>query len=125
MRAAVLVATVLLLLAGCAGLADAGRSGALVPPAGSTPESRGRDITECLSIARQGGGSALGADEREQLRGRSTIGFVREGRPCVGDGMVPTSNRSLLVSSLSYGPASVTDRYVVLLLARGYQWPAE
>ena len=58
------------------------------------------------------------------LQGNRTEGFIRDGRPSVSRDYVPTPSKSIFVGrSGLYGPAALSDRYVVCLLKRGYKWP--
>lgn len=98
----------------------------LVPPARSTRESRMQDIKSCIAQAKAdlSSGKPLDDDAKLLLQGHRTEGFIREGRMGVDRDFVPTASGSLFVGrSGLYGPADLSDRYVVCLLKRGYSWP--
>jgi hypothetical protein len=97
----------------------------LVPPVGSTRESRRKDVAECADRARAAyAGSELVSDaDRARLQGRSTVEFFREGVPVVDGEYVPHKWMSVLVLMGGYAPRGVSDRYIVYLLDRGYEWP--
>lgn len=124
------------LLSGCAG----GPCAELIPPPDATQKTIAQDVKESLTQARAeaAGGKTLSEDEKLLLQGQYTKGFVREGRPFVrrkGDLVVPAPSGSAFVgvppwvylfllppAYPGYGPAEVTDRYVLHLLERGYRW---
>jgi len=105
----------------------------LTAPAGSTRESRSKDMGKCLGVAQgafslQGSYSLLGIfDDLKKyvLKDRNTGGFVYttalSGRssPVVNDEGYPVRNKSLFSSNAS---DDLSDRYVMCLLFRGYRW---
>ena len=121
----VLLGSILAVFMRVAVTAGAPKRSPLVPPAQSTRESREHDIHDCISQARADvsfGKPPLDEKAKEPLKGHRTEGFVREGLPVVDIDRVPTISRSLFVGSGLYGPANLSDRYVLCLLDRGYQW---
>ena len=98
----------------------------LVPPAGSTRETRIRDVNECVAKAREAyaNGEPVDDVDRARLQGRSTVKFFREGRPCVNEQGIPGMWTSALVPPRGYAPKGISDRYIIYLMARGYQWPS-
>src|SRR5215470_6321294 len=97
----------------------------LVSPADSTLQSRKNDIHLCISQAKADvafGKPPLDAKEREPLHDRATNAFVRESRPVVDREFRPAASKSLFAGSGLYGPANLSDRYVLCLLGRGYKW---
>lgn len=127
-HAVLLVTLVLALLTACTSIRNLGQPDVtLVPPAGSTVESRAKDMQECLARARElaavGAVVPLAAEDTARLGGRDTTGFVLKGEPQVSDDKSPAAIKTRLISSNLYGPKEVSDRYVLLLLDRGYRWP--
>jgi hypothetical protein len=126
---AILLATLLLaLLTACQTIRDLGKPDvALVPPAGATAESCAKDMQECLARARElaaaGALTPLAPEDTARLGGRDTAAFLLKGEPQVSGDKSPAAIRTSLVSSNLYGPKEVSDRYVLLLLDRGYRWP--
>src|SRR4051812_3467818 len=78
----------------------------LVPPPGSTRESRIRDVDECVAKARlaYANGEPVSDADRQRLEGRSTVKFFREGRPCVDEQDIPGVDDSPLMPMLGYAP---------------------
>jgi hypothetical protein len=96
----------------------------LVPPAGSTKESRKGDLDKCIAIANEISRltHVVTPFERIPLRGEPTGGFLSNGRPGVlNDELIPTRGASAL--GVNWGQSDVSDRYVICLLAKGYKWP--
>jgi hypothetical protein len=129
---------VVLLASGCA----APQCAKLLPPEGATQPGIVADVNESLAAARQESKKPLEEAEKAPLQGNCTKGFLREGRPVVGkkgDLIIPRSNQSQFVGMPTllyplffplygtdqYGPESITDRYVLHLLERGYRWSDE
>ncbi|HEV3237018.1 MAG TPA: hypothetical protein VGZ25_08520 [Gemmataceae bacterium] len=125
----------LLLMSGCV----APNCAKLLPPEGATQPTIVADVNESLAAARKEARKPLDETEKAPLQGYCTKGFLREGRPVVGkdgDLIIPRPNQSLFVGMPSilypiffplygtgqYGPESVSDRYVLHLLERGYHW---
>ena len=123
------------LASGCAGPNCA----KLLPPDGATQPAIVADVNESLAGARKEAKKPLEETEKAPLQGNCTKGFLRERWPVVGkdgDLIIPRANQSLFVSMPSilypiffplygadqYGPESVSDRYVLHLLERGYHW---
>ncbi len=96
----------------------------LVVPEASTRESRAADMDRCFSIAKEIDHFArglIGPFERQPLRGQSTGRFLMDSRPAASEEAVPTRYGSLL--GVNWGQSALSDRYVLCLLAKGYQWP--
>jgi hypothetical protein len=115
----------LFLVCGCTEIPK-GPGARLVPPEGSTWESRARDVDECVAKARDGYRRALPVEDRERavLQGRSTVKFFREGLPVVDREGIPAMWDSPLIPPGGYAPKGISDRYIMYLIARGYQWPS-
>ncbi len=97
----------------------------LVPPAGSTPETRRAEIAECVARAQEAyqHGEPVSDAQRARLQGRSTVKFFREGRAVVDGQHIPRMWNSPLVPLHGYVQKGISDRYIIYLLERGYQWP--
>lgn len=86
-------------------LSACGTTSVLIPPVGYTKESENRDGWECLAEATQvvrAGAPPLSEQEEALLQGRSTARFLK--------------------ARIGYASRQLSDRYVVCLLKRGYQW---
>jgi hypothetical protein len=102
------------------------KSNGLIPPANSTLEGRKEDIHLCISQAKADvafGKPPLDAKAREPLGDHATKAFVRDSLPVVDREYRPATSKSLFAGSGLYGPANLSDRYVLCLLGRGYKWP--
>jgi hypothetical protein len=98
----------------------------LIPPTDSTLQSRKEDIHLCVSQAKADvafGKPPLDAKAREPLGDHATKAFVRDSLPVVDREYRPAASKSLFAGSGLYGPANLSDRYVLCLLGRGYKWP--
>ena len=110
---------------GCATPPMEGR--ALVPPSGVTNDQISTHISQCIGEARSAEMAPLSDQERAPLQNRSTVEFIVRGMPVVNaangwPALYSGSLSTTLVPS-TYGPAAVSDRYVLCLLKRGYRWP--
>jgi hypothetical protein len=93
------------LFAGVFLLSACGTTSVLVPPVGHTKESQDKNRWECLAEATQvvrAGAPPLSEQEEALLQGRSTLGFLK--------------------ARIGYASRQLSDRYVVCLLKRDYQW---
>jgi len=123
-RKSVLCVGIGLALAGCATQPKEGRT--LVPPAGVAREQTDFHISQCVAEARLAANTPLTDQDKAPLQSRSTVEFIVRGRPVVNAEYLPTMYSGSLSTMLvpgSYGPAAVSDRYVLCLLHRGYTWP--
>lgn len=125
-----IVGLIAVVLAGCMSTREqAARS--LIPPANSTRESRQCDILECAKAAERAfyaGAPPLTPAEKAPLGGRSTQRFwVRTGSPLRPHGYRPVIDKDMVPcqwGGFDYGaPGDCSDRYVLCLMRRGYQWP--
>jgi hypothetical protein len=130
-RRALLCTAIGLAVHGCATLPNEGR--VLVPPLGLAKDQISFHISQCLAEARLEAHGAfapsapLTDQERAPLQNRSTVEFIVRGRPVVNADTWPTlwsGSLSTTLNPSSYGPADVSDRYVLCLLKRGYTWPS-
>ena len=92
----------------------------LVPPKGK--ERVPGDVTACLSESKSD--TALSASDRGLLQGRPTDNFFAQGKPNVGMGYgYPYTTAGVQVGGVQENKSTPqTDRYVVCLLQRGYEW---
>ena len=118
----------------------------LIAPPGLPEEERFKNVKECNAeaYAMAKSGQLPTAEQKQPLRGRSTIKFYyrainRSGniinsppRPVINDErtpnmwLAPVESVPLVPrtdSSEIYGPSEVTDWYVLCFLSRGYTWP--
>jgi hypothetical protein len=100
----------------------------LAPPSGSTKESRASDLKQCLAISNEIArlANVVTPFEKNPLRGQSTGRFLFTAtlsgpRPYADDDSNPT--RAATILELGNDGSPVSDRYVICLLAKGYQWP--
>ena len=100
----------------------------LTSPVGSSKESRGSDLKQCLAIAAEIARLAkvVTPFEKIPLRGQSTGRFLFTAtlsgpRPYADDDSNPTRASSVL--GINNDGSPVSDRYVICLLAKGYRWP--
>jgi hypothetical protein len=117
-------------LCGCAGrggtVAEEGLI--LISPPSSTRESRSQDINKCLSAAVEIARATrlLTLFESMPLRGQSTGQFLLTStlsgpKPYVDSEGSPARAPTAVFAGLGQSP--VSDRYVICLLAKGYEWP--
>ena len=121
MRFSVVIAVV---LASTIGTAFADEAVKLIPPATSTKETRSQNMFECLSISQEilKVASEVSPFERTPLKGQETGRFLLSGdRPSSEGEGIPTRYSSAL--GVNWAQSAITDRYVLCLLAIGYQWP--
>jgi hypothetical protein len=91
----------------------------LQPPAGRSAVQIDDDIEEAFAGARAGVPEHITSEDLASLGGRNTRGFVSRGHPAVHyKTLYPACGKSLL----NFAPRSLTDRYVLLLLRKGYWW---
>jgi hypothetical protein len=76
----------------------------LIPPVGYTKEIENQNTDECHREATRAYQLGVPLDDHEKalLQGRSTVGFLK--------------------ARVGSAPSALSDRYVVCLLKRGYQW---
>jgi|SRR5450759_1642571 tetratricopeptide (TPR) repeat protein len=120
MRFSVVTAVVLVSTIGTAFADEAVK---LIPPATSTKETRSQNMFECLSISQEISKVApeVSPFERTPLKGQETGRFLFGDRPSSEDEGIPTRYSSAL--GVNWAQSANTDRYVLCLLAIGYQWP--
>jgi len=120
----------LVALHGCVGRGGTIAEGGLVlsAPPGSTKESRSQDINKCLAVAIEisRGTNIVTPFEQVPLRGQSTGQFLKittlsGPKPYIDSEGIPARAATLVLSGL--GQSTVSDRYVICLLAKGYNWP--
>jgi hypothetical protein len=96
----------------------------LLPPPSTTYTTRYRNVDECVANARQSEFPSLTEEEKSFLSGRDTRAFVDfSGTPKIDDRQRP---RQFGMETRALGPSvpkGATDRYVLCLMRRGYQWP--
>lgn len=85
-------------------LLNACMTSALISPVGHTKEITNQNIDECYREATRASRLGVPLDDQEKalLQGRSTVGFLK--------------------ARLGSAPSALSDRYVVCLLKRDYQW---
>ena len=93
----------------------------LLPPPGTPFNARNQNIKECLEQARSPSSPDLSEQEKSVLAGRDTRPFLRGEMPAVDKSLRPLQDRSVLAPLRT--SAAFSDRYVLCLMNRGYQWP--
>ena len=124
LRHFLLYTTMVMVVQGCATLPEEGT--ALVPPPGTTKDQISSDISHCYDEARNAT-TLLSEQERAPLRNRSTEAFFVSGMPVANAAnewpQLYSGSPSTTLGLRRYGPAKVTDHYVLCFLRRGYTWP--